>query len=1521
MTELNFKSIKKNTLILLFAAVNSFSQNNSWNHIGPVEKGFNGGINTLCTDAYNNIYAGGTFSNNNNKCFVAKWNCNNWIELGGENSLTNGNGAVNAIAVDDSGNVYAAGSFSNSNGKCYVAKFDGTSWTELGGVNSLAADNAINSIYITSNGNIFAAGAFKNSSGNSYVAKWDGTAWSELGGLNGLAANNDIYTLGTSPGGQILAAGAFTNASGKCYVASFLNSGVWSEFGLNLNANAVIKSICKGTNSRVYAVGNFQDNSNEIYVAYSIGSTWNELNNASLPYFVPNGIINSVVADNLGNVFVAGNFTNGAFNSIGTKYVAKWNGTSWSYLGGGTGLTANNIINAMSINANGDLLAAGNFTNANSNKYVAIWNEIFWSDVSGNDGLAANDMINSVCVDNAENVYAAGSFTNAIGKKYVAKAMCNIWSETRKNYSLGANGNINAMCKDSSGNIFAAGNFYVGFGDRFVGKWNGAGWSILGINNGLAANNSISTICAYNDSNIYAAGKFTNLLGHVFVAKWNGLIWTALQDSINLATSAEIKTICTDNNGTVYAAGNFNNINGEKYVAKWLDSVWVELGGNNGLHANSSINTICKDNNGNIFAAGDFTNTSGKRFVAKWNGTIWTELGGLNALAANDEILTICADNLNNIYAAGKFKDNNGNYAVAKWNGSFWSFIGDLNALNINGFIASITCDNAGKIYAGGNFTNANGKYYVANWDGNNWYEAGGLNNLKPNGVIFSFSGDSNKNIYAAGTCKNASGNAYVGKWKNNNWTELGGTNALAALGASNGFSGPYHINTTCTDAFGNVYAAGNFINANNKTFVAKWNATTNTWSEIGNQLTAITNAQIFSICSDPFGNIYAGGTFKNANGREYVAKWDPNTNIWTELGGQNLLSLGGWIRVIKSDAQGNIYAAGNFINANAVQFVAKWDVSNNTWSQVGNTLSLNSTIYALTIDEEGNVYAAGDFNNISNKYVAKWSVTSNTWSELGGLNALAANDVISVLEHDTLGNLYAGGYFTNASGNIYVAKFDGNAWSESGGDNSLISTISVNSIFIDQQGRLFEASKNLRPEGGYTLWAYQNLFILPSVNLTMSGTACTGTPITIVANSTNGGTAPFFDFRVNGNSIQNSTNNTFTSSTLNNGDVITCLITSNDSIVLIDTALSNSITINLITPPIPAVITANSNTVFCDGDSVVLSGNSGGLWNTGANTNSITVHTSGNYSVTNSNACGSVASNIINVTVNPLPVAATITALGNTTFCQGQNVILSGNNGGIWNDGSTATDTVITTTGNYFVTTTNACGSTNSNSINVNVNMPPTAANISSNGNTTFCFGDSVLLTGNTNGNWNTGASSNEISITQSGLYYVIATNSCGADTSNSIAVTVNTATMPSITFDGLNLSSTTSSSYQWYFNGVAISGATSSTYIPTQDGDYSVSIIDSNNCAASAANLYVIVTAISNLAHHNINIYPNPASSIIMVNGTSFQTIQINNMLGEIVYQKANCESNESIDISSFSSGMYFVFINGNSIKLIKN
>lgn len=69
------------------------------------------------------------------------------------------------------------------------------------------------------------------------------------------------------------------------------------------------------------------------------------------------------------------------------------------------------------------------------------------------------------------------------------------------------------------------------------------------------------------------------------------------------------------------------------------------------------------------------------------------------------------------------------------------------------------------------------------------------------------------------------------------------------------------------------------------------------------------------------------------------------------------------------------------------------------------------------------------------------------------------------------------------------------------------------------------------------------------------------------------------------------------------------------------------------------STISASGVTTFCTGGSVTLSGNCGGVWSTGATTASIIVTTSGNYSVSNSNNCGSATSNQIIVTVNPLPV------------------------------------------------------------------------------------------------------------------------------------------------------------------------------------------------------------------------------------------------------------------------------------------
>jgi hypothetical protein len=87
----------------------------------------------------------------------------------------------------------------------------------------------------------------------------------------------------------------------------------------------------------------------------------------------------------------------------------------------------------------------------------------------------------------------------------------------------------------------------------------------------------------------------------------------------------------------------------------------------------------------------------------------------------------------------------------------------------------------------------------------------------------------------------------------------------------------------------------------------------------------------------------------------------------------------------------------------------------------------------------------------------------------------------------------------------------------------------------------------------------------------------------------------------------------------------------------------NNQVTLSSLIPEV-GDISADGSLSFCQGDSVILSGNSGGTWNTGEETSSITIFTSGDYYVFNTNGCGSDTSNhiIVEVGVDNFPPVIT---------------------------------------------------------------------------------------------------------------------------------------------------------------------------------------------------------------------------------------------------------------------------------------
>ena len=346
------------------------------------------------------------------------------------------------------------------------------------------------------------------------------------------------------------------------------------------------------------------------------------------------------------------------------------------------------------------------------------------------------------------------------------------------------------------------------------------------------------------------------------------------------------------------------------------------------------------------------------------------------------------------------------------------------------------------------------------------------------------------------------------------------------------------------------------------------------------------------------------------------------------------------------------------------------------------------------------------------------------------------------------------------------------------------------------------------------------------------------------------------------------------------------------------------TITVN---PNPTPTITSSGATVFCSGDSVILdagAGYSAYSWSNGATTQTIIINTSGNYSVTvtDANGCTGSTSSATTVTVNLSPIP--IITVGPTTICAGGNVILNagtGYNTYSWSNGASSQTTNVTSSGLYSVTVTDANGCSGfadtSITVTVSANLLPI---ITSSGATIFCSGDSVTLdagTGYFTYAWSNGATSQTIVVGNSGNYSVTVTdaNGCSGSSASAVTLTVNPNPVPTITANGATIlcsggnvildAGTGYNTYVWS-NGVTLQ-----TTNATSTGSYSVTITDANGCTGSSSisitvnPLPVADTTSTVLINANCGESTGSISGITVTSGQPSYTYVWNDAFGTIV------------------------------------
>jgi len=165
---------------------------------------------------------------------------------------------------------------------------------------------------------------------------------------------------------------------------------------------------------------------------------------------------------------------------------------------------------------------------------------------------------------------------------------------------------------------------------------------------------------------------------------------------------------------------------------------------------------------------------------------------------------------------------------------------------------------------------------------------------------------------------------------------------------------------------------------------------------------------------------------------------------------------------------------------------------------------------------------------------------------------------------------------------------------------------------------------------------------------------------------------------------------------------------------------------------------------------------------------------------------------------------------------------------------------------------------------------------------------------------------------------------------TSNAITMTVNAIpATPTITHNGMLLTSSSVTGNQWYLNSSIIPGATNQTYTVTQNGSYTV-VVTLNGCSSSPSAPVVIndvgIIEIDN--KYGLTIFPNPNDGKFKISFNSkvksnFK-IEITDALGQQVYNETITEFkgtySKEMSLVDFGKGIYTVSLTISNNETIK-
>lgn len=445
------------------------------------------------------------------------------------------------------------------------------------------------------------------------------------------------------------------------------------------------------------------------------------------------------------------------------------------------------------------------------------------------------------------------------------------------------------------------------------------------------------------------------------------------------------------------------------------------------------------------------------------------------------------------------------------------------------------------------------------------------------------------------------------------------------------------------------------------------------------------------------------------------------------------------------------------------------------------------------------------------------------------------------------------------------------------------------------------------------------NIPIQPTISTSGSTTICAGSTVDLTSSTPTGN---LWSTNETSSTIAVGTSGSYT---VTSNDVNGCSATSNPVVITVLNA--PSISAGSVNDP-TVCGTANGTIEITGAASGTISwtgtqpGNSGGSVSLPYTISNLPA---GSYNITlvNGNGC---TSNLLSQALNdPNPPAPPIiTPSGALTFCDGGSVTLTSSYAGAGNKWTTAetTDAIkVTTSQTISMTYTDGSGCSSSSApVTIVVNPNPTTPFITANNPTTFCDGASVVLSSSqgTGNLWSTNETTQDITVTTSGVFDLVYTNANGCSAASSpITITVNP--LPTVSLSALSQVCDYTPSFTLSgespvggtFSGPGVSGGQfdpSLAGIGTHTITYEYT--DANGCTNTATQDIIVDACLSvdEATQIGLLIYPNPTNNVLFVelNGNFHYTVQ--DARGRLI-TSGNGTNKASIPFQNVETGAYII------------